>query len=51
MIKHAGEFAVRAGRRLQGHRREAADLLQPLLQFIHQRQVALHGFHRAAADA
>ena len=44
--QHAGEFAVRAGGRLQGDRREAADLLEPFLQFVHQRQIALHGFDR-----
>ena len=37
-----GELAMRAGRGLQRNRRKAADLGEPLLQLVHQREVALH---------
>ena len=37
----AGELAVRAGGRLQADAGEAADLLQPFLQLVHQLQGAL----------
>jgi hypothetical protein len=43
--KQTGEFAMRAGGRLQRHRGKAADLGEPLLQFEHQREIALHGVH------
>ncbi len=42
--QNAGELAVRARRRLQTNRRKPADLFQPFLQLIHQRQIALHRF-------
>ncbi len=41
--QHPGQFAVRPGRRLECDGRKAADLFQPILQRVHQRQVALDG--------
>ena len=40
--QEAGEFAVSAGGGLQRYAGKTADLGQPLLQFEHQREVALH---------
>ena len=31
---------------MKRHASKAADLFQPFLQFIHQNQIALHGFNR-----
>ncbi len=44
--KDARELPVGACGRLQGRRGKPADLLKPFLQFVHQLQVALHGFDR-----
>ena len=41
--QHAGEFSVRARGGLERNSREAADLFQPFLQCVHQREIALHG--------
>ena len=44
--QHAGQLAVGASGRLQGHPREAADLFEHFLQRVHQQQVALHRLER-----
>ena len=41
--QHAGELAVRAGRRLQGDAGQPGDLAQVLLQLVHEQQRALDG--------
>jgi hypothetical protein len=41
--QRAGQLAVRAGRRLERNGRQSADLAQPFLQEVHQRQAALDG--------
>ncbi len=41
--QEAGKFALRARGRLQRHCGKAADLGKPLLQLVHQREIALHG--------
>jgi hypothetical protein len=44
--QEAGEFAVRSGRGLQRDACKATDFREPLLQFEHQRKIALHGLRR-----
>jgi len=44
--EHAGQLAVRASCGLQGDARKTNDFLQPLLQCVHQVQVALHRVFR-----
>ena len=44
--QHAGQFALRAGSRLQADAGETADLFQVFLQLEHHRQGALDSFNR-----